>query len=73
MPTRVQDVMTTEVVIAYPTTPVKQVAGLLNQHRLSALPVTDGQGRVLSALPRRTCSATASGSRTGSRPPRLVR
>lgn len=50
MPTRVQDVMTTEVVIAYPTTPVKQVAGLLNQHRLSALPVTDGQGRVLSVV-----------------------
>jgi CBS domain-containing protein len=50
MPTRVQDVMTTEVVVAYPTTPVKQVAGLLTQHGLSALPVTDGQGRVLGVV-----------------------
>ncbi len=50
MPTRVQDVMTTEVVVAYPTTPLKQVAGLLTQHGLSALPVTDGQGRVLGVV-----------------------
>ncbi len=50
MPTRVQDVMTTEVVVAYPTTPVKQAAGLLTQHGVSALPVTDGQGRVLGVV-----------------------
>jgi CBS-domain-containing membrane protein len=50
MPTRVQDVMTIEVVVAHPTTPVKQVADLLAGHGLSALPVIDGQGRVLGVV-----------------------
>ena len=50
MPTRVQDVMTIEVVVAQPTTPVKQVARLLADHRLSALPVVDGRGRVLGVV-----------------------
>ena len=50
MPARVQDVMTIEVVVAQPTTPVKQVARLLADHRLSALPVVDGQGRVLGVV-----------------------
>jgi CBS domain-containing protein len=50
MPTRVQDVMTIEVVVAHPTTPVKQVADLLAGHGLSALPVIDGRGRVLGVV-----------------------
>ena len=50
MPARVQDVMTIEVVVAQPTTPVKQVARLLADHRLSALPVVDGRGRVLGVV-----------------------
>ena len=50
MPTRVQDVMTIEVVVTHPTTPIKQVADLLAGHGLSALPVTDGQGRVLGVV-----------------------
>ena len=50
MPTHVQDVMTSEVVVAHPTTPVKQVAGLLADHGLSALPVVDGRGRVLGIV-----------------------
>ncbi|HEV2927182.1 MAG TPA: CBS domain-containing protein, partial [Propionibacteriaceae bacterium] len=50
MPTRVQDVMTIEVVVTHPTTPVKQVADLLAGHGLSALPVIDGQGRVLGVV-----------------------
>jgi CBS domain-containing protein len=50
MPTRVQDVMTIEVVVAHPTTPVNQVADLLASHGLSVLPVTDGQGRVLGVV-----------------------
>lgn len=50
MPTQVQDVMTTEVVVARPTTPVKQVAGLLAAHGLSALPVVDGRGRVVGVV-----------------------
>jgi CBS domain-containing protein len=50
MPARVQDVMTIEVVVAQPTTPVKQVARLLTDHRLSALPVVDGHERVLGVV-----------------------
>jgi CBS domain-containing protein len=50
MPTRVQDVMTIEVVVAHPATPVKQVADLLAGHGLNALPVTDGRGRVLGVV-----------------------
>jgi CBS-domain-containing membrane protein len=50
MPARVQDVMTIEVVVAEPTTPVKRVARLLADHRLSALPVVDGRGRVLGVV-----------------------
>jgi CBS domain-containing protein len=50
MPTRVQDVMTIEVVVAHPTTPIKQVADLLAGHGLSALPVIDEQGRVLGVV-----------------------
>jgi CBS domain-containing protein len=50
MPARVQDVMTIEVVVAQPTTPVRQVARLLADHRLSALPVVDGGGRVLGVV-----------------------
>ena len=50
MPARVQDVMTIEVVVAHPTTRVKQVADLLAGHGLSALPVIDGQGRVLGVV-----------------------
>jgi CBS domain-containing protein len=50
MPTQVQDVMTTEVVVAHLATPVEQVAGLLADHGLSALPVIDGRGRVLGVV-----------------------
>src|SRR5918995_6116767 len=50
MPTTVQDATTIEVVVAHPTTPVKQVSYLLAGHGLSALPVIDGQGRVLGVV-----------------------
>jgi CBS domain-containing protein len=73
MPARVQDVMTIEVVVGQPATPVRQVARLLADHRLSVLPVVDGQGRVLGVVSEAFCSAMAGRSRTGSRRPRLVR
>lgn len=50
MPSRVQNVMTTKMVVAHPTTPVKQVAGLLAAQGLSALPVVDGRGRVVGVV-----------------------
>jgi CBS domain-containing protein len=43
--------MTIEVVVAQPTTPVQQVARLLADHCVSALPVVDGRGRVLGVVP----------------------
>ncbi|HKP99474.1 MAG TPA: CBS domain-containing protein [Actinomycetes bacterium] len=42
--------MTTKMVVAHPTTPVKQVAGLLAAQGLSALPVVDGRGRVVGVV-----------------------
>jgi CBS domain-containing protein len=43
----VRDVMTTEVVTAEPSTPFKEIAGRLAQHRISAVPVVDADRRVL--------------------------
>jgi CBS-domain-containing membrane protein len=43
----VQDVMTREVVAARGATPFKELVRLLNQHRITALPVLDDAGRVV--------------------------
>ena len=47
---RVRDVMTTEVVTVDQDAPFKQVAELLAERRVSALPVLDGQGRVVGVV-----------------------
>jgi len=46
----VRDVMTTEVVTAEPSTPFKEIAGRLAQHRISAVPVVDTNRRVLGIV-----------------------
>ena len=46
----VRDVMTTEVVTADPSTPFKELAGRLAQHRISAVPVVDADRRVLGIV-----------------------
>jgi CBS domain-containing protein len=46
----VRDVMTTEVVTAEPSTPFKEIAGRLAQHRISAVPVLDADRRVLGIV-----------------------
>lgn len=46
----VRDVMTADVVVAAPTTPFKEVARLLAEHRVSALPVMAGDGRLLGVV-----------------------
>jgi CBS domain-containing protein len=46
----VRDVMTTEVVTAEPSTPFKEIAGRLAQHRISAVPVVDADRRVLGIV-----------------------
>jgi CBS domain-containing protein len=46
----VRDVMTTEVVTAEPSTPFKEIAARLAQHRISAVPVVDAGQRVLGII-----------------------
>jgi CBS domain-containing protein len=46
----VRDVMTTEVVTAEPSTPFKEIATRLAQHRISAVPVVDAGRRVLGII-----------------------
>jgi CBS-domain-containing membrane protein len=47
---RVRDVMTTDVLTVDQETPFKQVAELLAEGRVSALPVLDGDGRVVGIV-----------------------
>lgn len=46
----VSDIMTTNVISVPATLPVKEVAALLNAHRITGVPVTDAQGRVVGVL-----------------------
>jgi hypothetical protein len=46
----VRDVMTTEVVAAEPSTPFKEIAGRLAQHRISAVPVVAVDRHVLGIV-----------------------
>jgi CBS domain-containing protein len=47
---RVQDLMTTKVLTVRPTTPLKDAAALLAEHRISGLPVVDEERRVLGVV-----------------------
>ena len=47
---RAQDVMTTKVVTASPDTSVSDLANLLLRHRISAVPVVDGEQRILGMV-----------------------
>ncbi|MDJ1135495.1 CBS domain-containing protein [Streptomyces iconiensis] len=47
---RIENVMTREVVQVDARAPFKRVAGLLAEHRISGLPVTDAAGRVLGVV-----------------------
>jgi CBS domain-containing protein len=46
----VDTVMTREVVSVYPNTSFKKIAALLSEHDISAVPVTDFQGRVIGIV-----------------------
>lgn len=50
MKTNVADLMTTEVVSVDETAGFKQMVELIKQHRISALPVVDGQRRVMGVV-----------------------
>ena len=45
-----RDIMTTEVITAAPETSISQVAALLDQHRISGVPVVDREDRVVGVI-----------------------
>lgn len=45
-----RDIMTKEVITSTPETPVSQVAALLDQHRISGVPVVDEANRVVGVI-----------------------
>lgn len=47
---RVGDVMTRQVVVVQEATPFKQIVGLMRQHRVSAVPVLDGNERLVGIV-----------------------
>lgn len=47
---KIESVMTAEVVTAAPATPFRELVDLLEQHRISALPVVDDAGRVVGIV-----------------------
>lgn len=46
----VRDLMTTPVVVAHPETPLKEIAGLLVEHRIGGIPIVDADDRVLGVV-----------------------
>lgn len=46
----VRDLMTTQVVVAHPDTPLKEVAGLLVEHRIGGIPIVDAEDRVVGVV-----------------------
>jgi CBS domain-containing protein len=50
MEQKIEAVMTTEVVTAKPATPFRELVELLEQRRISALPVVDDDGRVIGIV-----------------------
>ena len=57
----VNDIMTTGVVTVRPDTPLREVAALLRQHRVSGLPVTAGDGTVIGVVTKSDLLALAAG------------
>lgn len=45
-----RDIMTKEVITISPHMPIKDVAALLVQHRISATPVVDGKGKLIGMV-----------------------
>ena len=46
----VRDVMTTAVVTVHPETRVKRAIELLDEHQVTAMPVVDGEGRLVGVV-----------------------
>jgi CBS domain-containing protein len=50
MKTKVQEVMTTDVLVANESTPFKEIAELLARQRISAVPVLDAAGQLVGVV-----------------------
>jgi CBS domain-containing protein len=59
---RIRDVMTSTVVTVTPDTPVREVARLLDEHRISGLPVVDADGGLVGVVSEADFLAEASRS-----------
>ncbi|WP_372497094.1 CBS domain-containing protein [Streptomyces shenzhenensis] len=73
MPGIVGEVMTREVVRARPETPFKEVARLLDRHRISGLPVVDHDDKVVGVVSETDLIRHQAAPSAGSRAPRLPR
>jgi CBS domain-containing protein len=51
---KVKELMTENVLAVGPEAPLKDVAAILAEHRISGLPVISEQGRVLGVVPKPT-------------------
>jgi CBS domain-containing protein len=49
-PIRVRDVMNRNIVAVHPETPIQEVAGMLTKYNVRALPVVDGDNRVVGMV-----------------------
>lgn len=65
------DLMTTEVVVVHPETPLKEVARLLIEHRISGMPVVDQDGTVLGVVSEADLLAKEAGVHEAPRPSSL--
>ncbi|MFH8411349.1 CBS domain-containing protein [Streptomyces sp. NPDC018019] len=61
----VAEVMTWEVVQARPDTPARELARLLDVHRISGLPVVDGDDKVMGVVSRTDLPASPGGRASG--------
>lgn len=62
----VRELMTAEVVSVRPETPVKEAARLMAERRISALPVVDGEGRLLGVVSESDLMVKEQGQDAGS-------
>jgi CBS domain-containing protein len=65
MKTKVQEVMTTDVLVANESTPFKEIAELLARQRISAVPVLDAAGQLVGGGVRGRPAAEGGAPRRG--------
>jgi CBS-domain-containing membrane protein len=69
---RVQDVMTRSVISVAPDAPIREIASLLSERRISGVPVVDAEGHLLGVVSEADFLVEAQGG-TASRPSAIAR